>query len=925
MKISNLRINGIENPIGFAYEKLHCSWLVTEAVSKKQEHAVIEVSDSQTFTNMLYRKEGNLKQQGESLDFTLQPRTTYYYRVQVTGAAGERAISEPAYFETGKMAEGWTAKWIAAAQEDTFHPIFAKQFAAAGAVKRARLYVTGVGLFEAFLNGKKLGGEFLTPYINHYETAIQVITFPIDQLEEQNTLEILLGKGWYMGTFGLEQHQENYGSRMAAIAELHLEYQDGRSDLIRTDHSWCYRGSDIEDSGIYFGETLNRLLWAKTGNKLRPVEVLGKPEGNYETRNLNMTHLKDRLSLPVVAKERRAVQELIVTPAGETVLDLGQNFAGYLEFHAHVPSGTRVVLDFGEILQGGNFYRGNYAEARSQFVYVADGRVECVRSHFTFFGFRYVRVSGWPGVCRPDDFTGVVLYSDVSRTGYLKTGHQKLNRLYHNSVWGLKSNFIDIPTDCPQRSERLGWTGDAQVFAPTACYHIDTRAFFHKFIKDLKDEQAFLDGGIPNYFPNIGHKKDSGSVWGDIAALLPQALYMAYGDLAELEYCYPLMKGWVDYIDRNDAARGEKQYLYSFGAHFGDWLALDGATPNSFKGSTEDTFIASVYYYRSAQIVSETAGRLGKREAERDYADLAARILAAVRSEYVTPTGRLAVDTQAAYVIAIKFHIYPERSKLIEQFKLRLKKDCNQIKCGFVGAPLLCTALAEAGLYELAYDFLLKEGFPGWLYSVDLGATTIWERWNSVLEDGTMNPAGMNSLNHYAYGSVIEFVYAYAAGIRALEPGYRKAVIAPKPDVRLGWLECRYQSAGGVYVSSWKYQKDGTIRMHIEIPFACEAKVLIPGSEKAQYLKAGNYDFVCRETDFGKPYHLGTALERISGDDQAMKIMEKYVPFVAQMMRSGDPETLAETLGDIRQKTYWPVDPEKLETAIGKVCDLRVL
>ncbi|MCC8068066.1 MAG: family 78 glycoside hydrolase catalytic domain [Clostridiales bacterium] len=372
MKITNVRINGIENPLGYSLEGLTCSWNVCDTASKKQANAVIEVSERVDFSEILYKKEGaDLKQNGEILEVELVPRTIYYYRVRVTGDAGDCAVSETQTIETGKMDEPWEADWIAAKKEDTFHPIMAKSFPLKGAVSRARLYISGVGMFEAYLNGEKLGEEYLTPYVNNYENNIQVITFPVeDGLKDENTLEILLGKGWYMSVFGLALQPNNYGDRMAAIAELHVEYADGTTEMIVTDGSWEYYGSDIEDSGIYLGETLNRQLWNGKENPKKPVEVLADPASDVGTKNLVKSHLMDRISIPVLVKESIPVKEVIQTPAGETVLDFGQNFAGFVEFEAELPAGTKVVLDCGEILQKGNFYNGNYRDAQSQFIYV---------------------------------------------------------------------------------------------------------------------------------------------------------------------------------------------------------------------------------------------------------------------------------------------------------------------------------------------------------------------------------------------------------------------------------------------------------------------------------------------------------------------------------------------------------------------------
>lgn len=938
MKITNVRINGIENPVGFLYEQLSCSWNVEDTESQTQINAVIEVSNKASFDTILYKKEGKtLCQSGEVLEMELKPRTTYYYRVFVEGDQGDHATSAVCTFETGKMDEAWAGEWIAPAVEDTFHPLLSRTFSVNKPVKCARMYICGVGLFEAYVNGEKLGNEYLMPYINHYETNLQVMTLPVaSELLNKETgsqkerreiqIDILLGKGWYMGTFGLEMKEHNYGDRMAAIAELHLEYTDGSEDVIATDAEWNYRGSDVEDSGIYMGEILNRHLWDGKDNPWKQVEVLEHPETEEGTKYLEKSHLRDRLSLPVIVKEQIDVKEIIQTPAGETVLDMGQNFAGFVEFTADFPAGTKIVLDFGEILQKDNFYNKNYRDAVSQFVYVSNGTKEVVRPHFTFYGFRYVRVTGWPGIPEKDAFTGMVLYSDIRRTGYIQTSNPKINRLYENTVWGLKSNFIDMPTDCPQRSERLGWTGDAQVFAPTASYHMDTRAFFHKFAKDLRDEQIMLDGGMPNFLPNPGHKESAGSVWGDIATFLPNTMYIYYGNLDEAEYCYPMMKDWVDSIDRKDAARGERRYLFDFGDTFGDWLALDGPTPTSFKGSTDDVYISTMYYYRSVQIVREMAERLKKCEDAVHYFEMEEKIGQAIFREFFTPSGRLAIDTQAAYVIALKFGVYIDKNKIIEQFKLRLKKDLNQIKCGFVGAPLLCTVLAEAGEYELAYDFLLKEGFPSWLYSVNLGATTIWERWNSVMPDGTISDTGMNSLNHYAYGSVMEFVYAYVAGIRSVEPGFKRAVIAPHPDIRLRNVECTYESVNGTYVCDWKIEENGMFTGHIEIPFNCEAEVELPGDpDGKQVLGAGTYDFCYRpEEDLRKPYSRETTLGRLSQDPNAMGILGKYTPMLAGIAASGDPEMGANSLEVLSHMGFLPFDPAQLETAIGEISELIV-
>ncbi len=926
MRIKNVKINGITNPIGYLFDYISCSWEVVDTESKSLVDSAIEVCEKPDFEEIAYFITANdLKQSGTILKFPLKPCTRYYVRVIVKGNNGDEALSDVHFFETGKMKDSWSAKWIATELEDKFHPIMSKTITIDRELAKARWYITGVGVFEAYINGKKVGDEYLMPYVTNYETNIQVVTLPVEEYlsKKENILEISLGKGWYMSKFGLELQENNFGDRMATIGELHIEYTDGRSEVINTDETWEYIGSDIEDSGIYLGETINRTLWVN-GQRKKKVEVLVNPEEVEGTKNLDITKLCDRVSLPVLAKETLEVKEVIKTPLGETVLDFGQNFAGIIEFKSTLPKGTKVVFDFGEILQGGNFYNGNYRDAESQFIYISNGVEEVVEPHFTFFGFRYVRISGWVGEINTKEFIGKALYSDIERTGFIETSHTKLNKLYENTLWGLKSNFLDLPTDCPQRSERLGWTGDIQVFAPTACYHTDTRAFMHKFLKDLRDEQVILGGAVPNYVPNINHKKDAGSVWGDVATFLPNTLYNYYGSLEEVKYSYNLMKDWVDYIDELDIKRG---YLFdeTMGHTFGDWLALDGPTPTSFKGSTDDTFISSVYYYQSTKILKEMSEHLCKLDETKYYAELEENIKKAVLHEYFSPSGRLTIDTQAGIIIALKFGIFINREKLIEQFVTRLKKDMYEIKCGFVGAPLLCTVLGEVGLYELAYDFLLKEDFPSWLHTVNLGATTIWERWNSVSDDGVISDTGMNSLNHYAYGSVMEFVYAYVVGIKPLEAGFSKVSISPKLDIRLSEVKGKYKSVSGEYVVNYSIKNNGEVEVHIEVPFNCEAVVELPEySDGVFTLTTGKYDYLYMpKKDFRKPYSENTKISRVLTDEKAVGILRKYTPILTHIV-SGSKELSSNNLKEISSKTFLPFNPIELEKAIDEISELVI-
>ncbi|HUM82935.1 MAG TPA: family 78 glycoside hydrolase catalytic domain [Lachnospiraceae bacterium] len=966
MKIENIRINGIENPVGYSLPQICVSWKVTDTVSKKAVISELTVIDEEGKTVCFSE---NADSTGCRADFVPSPEETYTVRIRVTGDKGDTAEGE-AFFETGKGSTAWLAKWISP-DEGIFHPVFKKKFFVEKPVKKARFYGTGVGLFEVSVNGRKLGEEYLCPGLSAYESQLHVFTFLADQEVRagENEVSFLLGKGWFLGQYGPDGGERLYGDCTAALGELVLTYEDGTKETIATDETWTWSESRITESGIYYGETIDETRAADGASAAEETRAADGASAAGETRaadgasaagetraadgapaaeetraagetktaesgrpailteltrkgceNLAFSHLTDRIALPVKIKEKIPVREVIRTPKGETVLDFGQNFAGFPEVHLHAPKGTHLVLSFGEILQDGCFYNGNYREARSSYDLISDGTDHMVRPHFTFFGFRYVKVEGLPEVS-PADFTGCVLYSDLTKTGDIETSNTKINRLFENTLWGLKSNFIDIPTDCPQRNERLGWTGDAQVFSPTASYHVDTRAFFHKFENDLMREQQFLDGGVPNYLPNVGHKKDCTSVWGDIATFLPDMLYRYYGSKEELSFAYPLMTGWVSYLKKLDD--GSRFPAFSF--QFGDWLALDGVSPSSFSGGTDSGMIGCAYYYASVKKTREAAEVLGNSEDAGLLKRLENEIKEAFIKEYYTPTGRFAQDTQTSYVIALHFGLFPDKAYLIRQFRERLKKDCFKIKCGFVGAPLLLMTLGENGLFDEAYTFLLNEEFPGWLYEVNHGATTVWERWNSVGEDGKINPAGMNSLNHYAYGSVMEFAYAYAGGIRPLAPGFKKALIAPNPDIRLPKVKVSYDSVSGRYVSETELLADGSVRLRVEVPFGASALLKKPGSKAEEELLPGIYDFqYLPEKDYRRPYSGSSSLIRLSENQEALDILRKNCPPLFGMAVSHNAEFGWNTVEEMRIYKFMGITDETIDTIERELENLTV-
>ena len=919
MRIKNVRINGMENPTGFDFGTVCVSWKVREASGKEQQNVKIEVSLTESFEEVLCVKEGKeLNSAAEKLEFQQNAHTRYYVRVTVTDDKGETAVSEPAYFETGKMEEPWVGKWITTEKEDTFHPLFVKSFEAKKGLASARLYICGLGLFTAELNGKKVGDEVLTPYYSNYHDEEQYITFDItENVKEQNRLTVSLGNGWFKGKFGLNNQSNNFGDEFKLIAELRLVYEDGEVQVIGTDETWEYIGSDVEDDGIYDGEIINHLLWKEKEN-LPKKAVLTEAEGK----------LVARYSLPVMEMEDMQVKEVIYTPLGETVLDFGQNFAGYVTFRNHLPEGTRIVFDHGEILQDGNFYNENYRSAKSQFVYVSDGRDELVRPSFTYFGFRYVRVTGWPGEAKEEDFTGKALYSKMDRTGYIETGHQGVNRLFLNALWGQKSNFIDFPTDCPQRDERLGWTGDAQVFSGTASFNMDTTAFYHKFLHDLRNEQVKYDGILPGVIPVLDPNGPIfSSVWGDIATILPMVVYEHSGNVETLRENYPMMKDWVDKITKEDKARGQK-YLYDFGNQLGDWLALDGRTEQSMEGGTDAYYIGSNYYAMSVQKTATAAEILGYKEDEAYYKDLYEKIKAAIIREYFTETGRLAIDSQTGYIVALYSGIYRDKEAVVAGRKARFYKDCYKLKGGFTGAPILCRVLAENGFEEDAFYFLMQEEYPGWMHCINLGATTIWERWNSVLDDGHLSGTMMNSLNHYSYGAIVEYLYRDVAGLKALEPGFKKALITPLMNGKLKYMNMTYDSAYGEYKVSWKVLKDGNVSVDIQVPFGCSAVIGLPFYEgEVTEVAAGSYHYEYRPIeDLRQRYNHKTMFKDMMHDPEAMKVIERVSPMLMYFLSTGNQDYFYESLQSLEKLSYMGFTREivdNLSAELSKLMDME--
>ena len=818
MQLHHLQINHIENPVGYRLEPISSSWQVSGGEAAAFQ---VDVSLQDDFADIVYStgRQEDLSPIAVMLDLPLSPRTRYYWRVTAWDRDGHPTISSPATFETGKRDEAWQADFITPTFDKDIHPVMRRSFTLPAKPVSARLYICGLGIYEAYCNGRKAGDEYLAPYVSEYASELQVQTYDVTELlETDNQIEVMLGNGWYKGRYGLNSNSENYGDRFALIAELHIELPDGSHEVIVTDPHWTCGKSPIFESGIYDGESIDARIHEPAD---APVERI----------DLDKSRLCDRLSLPVKIELTRRTGSVIHTPKGETVLDFGQNMAGFVQFTCDAPAGTQITLDFGEVLQDDCFYNENYRSARSRFTYISDGTRREVRPHFTFFGFRYVRVEGWPGAFDPAAFTACVLYSDLRDTGCLETSDPMLNRLIANTLWSQRANFIDIPTDCPQRDERLGWTGDAQVFASTACYNMDGYAFYKKWLHDLYAEQKLRDGSVPSFTPCFGIDVGTSAAWGDSATIIPDVLYRYYGDEKLLANQFPMMRDWVDWIERQNAPEGGNAYID--GSHYGDWLGLDGPAPDwNADGGTDKAYIAKVYTIASARLTAKAAGILGKTAEQEKYQAIAERRREAFISEYFGGDGLFVPglrDTQTTYILPLYFDLCPDPERLFAAFLQRLEEDRYTIYCGFVGAPLLCETLSRFGRPDLAFDFIFQKEYPSWLYPVTMGATTIWERWNSLMPDGKVSGIGMNSFNHYAFGSITGFLYGWVAGLRPAAPGFRRAIFDPHWDDRLSFARCAYDSVSGRYVCGWERQYDGRILVRCTVPCGCTAELYLAG------------------------------------------------------------------------------------------------
>ena len=689
-------------------------------------------------------------------------------------------------------------------------------------LEKAVLKVTALGLYYAEINGVRVGDSYLTPGWTSYNKTLQMQSYDVTPLlkEDENVISFTVNEGWYCGGLTWEKKRNLYGEQTAVCAEL-----DIGSSSICTDETWSALESHIRESGIYDGETVDYTAELK---RLTTCEVA-----------YDKSLIVPQICEPVRDTERLAVKEIITTPSGDKIYDFGQNIAGVVEIVTPEDFSGTITLRCAEILIKGEFYTDNLRGAKATDKFTVKG-AKALKPEFTFHGFRYLKIEG--AVFDSRRITAIVRHTDMRRTGVLTTSNARVNRLISNIVWGQRGNFVDLPTDCPQRDERLGWTGDINAFCGTAAFNYDIRAFMKKWLNDLRNDQK-ADGKIPHVAPDVlrGENDSSTSaMWCDAITMVPWTLYNAYGDISYLKDNFSAMKKFISAREANMT-----DGIIDKGFEWGDWLALDQERTSyeTFIGRTDIYYITNVFHVATLKIVAETAKLLGEKSEAKLYKAKYERQLKRVREEYFTAGGRLCFDTVTAQVLALYFGIVPERhcAKLAEALNENVKVHNYTLCTGFIGTTYLLYALADNGYFETACKVLMNNGYPGWLYEVDMGATTVWERWNSLMPDGTPNPDGMNSYNHYAYGSVMEFVIKRIAGLQPNAAGYKKVKIAPKPCKGLAEIKAEYDSVSGKIVSGYK-QKNGKITFFAEIPEGVEAEIILP-NEQPLTVKSGKYEY----------------------------------------------------------------------------------
>ncbi|MEI7735751.1 MAG: glycoside hydrolase family 78 protein [Ferruginibacter sp.] len=837
LTVTDLSCEHKTNPMGLGVVQPRLSWKIKSTAKNILQTAYsIRVSTNKNFSAKSIVWQSGKITSGESIlqpyaGAPLQSAARYYWQVKIWDNVNNSSPwSDMAYWEMGLLtANDWKASWIEPVQSAERHMpglLVRKSFVVQKTIKAARVFVTSHGFYELYINGKKVGDEVLTPGWTSYNKRLQYQAYDVTALVQQgkNAMGAMLADGWYRGSLAWENNWGTYGKKLGLLCQLQITYSDGTNETISTDNSW--KGTQegpVTLDGIYDGEDYDARKemkgWSEAGfeeRTWRPVTVVDIAKNN----------LISTQTVPVKKIQEIKPIRIFTTPKGEQVVDFGQNMVGWVKLKVKGTEGTTVTVRHAEVLDKfGNFYTDNLRAARASAKYtLKGGEEETYEPRFSFFGFRYIALSNFPGTLTADNVTGIVVHSNMKPTGSFECSNALINQLQHNIQWGQKGNFVDVPTDCPQRDERLGWTGDAQAFCRTAAFNMDVAPFFTKWLQDITADQD-ADGKVPFVIPDVLRNKSTSAGWGDVATIAPWTMYNVYGDKQILVTQYASMKAYVDYI-RNNAG---DSYLWKGGSVFGDWLFYKSMHQTENDGYTSPDMIATMFYAYSAKIVAQVAAVLGNTADEKLYTDVFEKVKAAFIINYVTAEGRIASESQTSYVLALHFGLLSkEMQPVATQYLVDdIKSRGNHLSTGFLGTPYLCHVLTANGRTDIAYDLLLQETYPSWLYPVKMGATTIWERWDGQKTDSTFQDVGMNSFNHYAYGAIGDWMYRVSAGIEIGSPGYKHILIQPHPNKKLKFAKASFESSYGTIASGWE-TKEGKLIVRVSIPANTTATVTLP-------------------------------------------------------------------------------------------------
>ena len=836
LSVSQLRTEHLTDPVGIGERRPLLSWEVSDASRRGVTQSAYEIRvKSGGRTVWRTGKVASAESAGVCYDGTpLTSETRYTWQVRVWDDRGKAsAWSRPAFCRTGLFDVGeWQARWIEPAVSDDLAAMFRRTFRVTKPVAEATVYVTAHGIYEASVNGHRVSDDLLTPGWTAYKKRLQYQAYDITPLvvRGDNAIGVTVAKGWWLSKLPWSR-EFNYGDKYGLLAQIVLRYKDGTKEVIATDDTWRASTGEVSYGNLYDGETID------LNRRQKGWDTPSFDDASWasvQVADTSLDNLTASVSPAVRVIETFKPVKIFTTPSGARVIDCGQNISGRERVRLRGQRGDTVRIYHSEILEKGEFFTRNLRKAKALSTYILSGEgEEWLAPRFAFYGFRYIKVEGIDGELNPEDFVAEAISSATPENGTFVSSDSLINRLQSNIKWGMLDNFVDIPTDCPQRDERLGWTGDAQVFFRTATFNRDVQTFFNKWMADVAAEQ-YADGAVNGVYP-VTHRSRISAGWGDVATIIPWQHYMAYGDLRMLERQYPSMKKWVDYITSQT-----ENDLWSKGNSYGDWVFFSYADDKDGRSAvTIRPFIQQCFYAHSLDLVVRTARLLGRTEDAAKYEALHKRAVDGFRNEYVTPNGMLVSDTQTAYTLALMFDLLPEAQRA--GAAKRLVDNVNRyghITTGFLGTPYICEVLTRFGYEDVAYELLLNKKIPSWLYPISMGATTIWERWNSMLPNGMVNSNSMVSFNHYAYGAIGDWLYRWAAGLQEAAPGFREIRIKPYLNDHFTSMKAEQRTPYGLASSGWTKEGDA-LTLTVEIPANTTAEVYVPSAAADKVTESG--------------------------------------------------------------------------------------